>query len=218
MSFLKMDGPDKTRANFLRRARVTMVQATLSTLDTLCVDIGYKTARWSYVLENVLPRAWLDEESTGKDYAKAAAELHDNNRTDRMSLCFQHTEQFRGAYGGRRSTEIIRAAMMDSEPNRMSLGKPVRARTKESLHMKRISEYSEVVEPISLGYRNFVDFDRQRYYSMIQEPNKLYGFEDQDALSDDYAFSVPGEVNDYASPNAHRHVLPRACTVQRNAN
>ncbi len=89
--------------------------------------------------------------------------------------------------------------MMDSEPNRMSLGKPVRARTKESLHMKRISEYSEVVEPISLGYRNSVDFDRQRYYSMIQEPNNVYGFEDQDALSDDYAFSVPGEVNDYAS-------------------
>lgn len=66
---LKMDKVCVTREKFLLEARVATVQYTLDDLDKLCVDVGYRGARWSYVVDNVLPRAWLKDADKNKTIA-----------------------------------------------------------------------------------------------------------------------------------------------------
>ncbi|KAI0564722.1 Sodium/hydrogen exchanger [Gracilaria domingensis] len=58
---LKFDDVQKPKDDFLQRARTAMVQRTLEILDHLCIEPGYKSVRWSYVIENVLPSSWLLE-------------------------------------------------------------------------------------------------------------------------------------------------------------
>lgn len=122
---LGLDGADKTREDFLARARATMTQATLTTLDSLCVDISFKSARWSYVLDSVLPRMWLDEDEFGRHYANAAEQLHNNAVSHRLSLEFMSTEHRRASTHAdlrmRTSTEMLQSAPDTHQPNRLSL-------------------------------------------------------------------------------------------------
>lgn len=122
LSVLGLDKPDKTREEFLRRARATMTQATLSTLDKLCVDIGFRAARWSYVLDNVIPRAWLNEKAASENYAHAAQQIFENSLTHRQSLEFMRSELHRisTVNDGRKSGEGFNA-FDDNESIRLSL-------------------------------------------------------------------------------------------------
>lgn len=64
LDWLKMDMVCSTRQQFLENARTFLIHCSLENLDQLCVDASYRRARWSYVLENVLPRKWLDTART----------------------------------------------------------------------------------------------------------------------------------------------------------
>ncbi|CAN8076036.1 unnamed protein product [Agarophyton chilense] len=75
---LKLDRAEKSREEFMLRARAVMVQRTLQILDNLCVESGYKSARWSYVIKNVLPSEWLDEAEHVAGYRNAVEQLLDN--------------------------------------------------------------------------------------------------------------------------------------------
>lgn len=91
LSCLGENEPNNTRKKFIRQARALMVQETLTTLDKLCVDIGYRAARWSFVLEHVLPNEWLKEANIDKLYKHAVVEMKQRHvnigQTDRrMSL------------------------------------------------------------------------------------------------------------------------------------
>ncbi len=125
LNILKLDGADSTREEFLSRARATMTQATLSTLDMLCVDVSFKNARWSYIVESVVPRKWLEDDEYGRHYAKAAEQLHNNVASHRMSLEFMLTEQRRASthadLRARTSTEMLHSAPETHQPNRLSL-------------------------------------------------------------------------------------------------
>lgn len=232
MKWLKLDGPDKTRAGFLRRARAAMTQATLVTLDILCVDVGYKTARWSYVLANVMPSAWLEDDNDGLDYAMAAEDIRDNVPNGRTSLQFVRNEAHRDPeHGGRHSTEIIHNEKMNNEPNRMSLSKPHNTKAwkarRESQRKRRMSEYSEANEHVSLWDCTAVAVDRERYYSMVEGPRPPTG--DDDDTSTDYAFSVADEVSDFSATDqevrrrmltgmlAHVRALSNATLIEYSA-
>jgi len=125
LALLKLDGADNTREDFLSRARATMTQATLSTLDSLCVDVSFKGARWSYIVRSVVPQKWLEDDEYGRHYAKAAEQLHNNVASHRMSLEFMLTEQRRASthadLRARTSTEMLHSAPQTHEPNRLSL-------------------------------------------------------------------------------------------------
>lgn len=125
LAWLKLDGADKTREDFLRKARATMTQHTLGVLDCLCVDVGFKAARWSYVLENVIPKSWLQDDSHGKEFASAAANIYGNTHTHRLSLEFIHTEARRASTNAenhaRNSTEMFAPAPGSQQPARVSL-------------------------------------------------------------------------------------------------
>ncbi|KAI0564729.1 Sodium/hydrogen exchanger [Gracilaria domingensis] len=75
---MKLDRAEKSREEFMLRARAVMVQRTLQILDNLCVESGYKSARWSYVIKNVLPAEWLDEAEHVAGYRNAVEQLMDN--------------------------------------------------------------------------------------------------------------------------------------------
>lgn len=78
ISFLKLDRAEKSREEFMHRARAIMVQRTLQILDNLCVESGYKSARWSYVIKNVLPTEWLNDAEHVTGYRNAVEQLMDN--------------------------------------------------------------------------------------------------------------------------------------------
>lgn len=76
---LKLDKAEKTREDFLHRARAIMVQRTLMILDTLCIETGFKSARWSYVAKNVLPGEWLENtQENAEGYREAVDRLLEN--------------------------------------------------------------------------------------------------------------------------------------------
>lgn len=84
---LKLDKAKKSREDFLHRARAIMVQRSLMILDTLCIETGFKSARWSYVVKNVLPKEWLDESEHAEGYREALEQIMDNNaKSMRKSL------------------------------------------------------------------------------------------------------------------------------------
>ncbi|CAN8065963.1 unnamed protein product [Agarophyton chilense] len=74
----KFDRIDKQKAEFSLRARSVMVQRTLQILDHLCVECGYKSARWSYVIQNVLPSSWLHDAEHASDYKDAVRQIVSN--------------------------------------------------------------------------------------------------------------------------------------------
>lgn len=78
ISGFKLDKASKTKENFLQRARAIMVQRTLMILDTVCIETGFKSARWSYVVKNVLPHEWLDDSEHATGYRQAVEQLMDN--------------------------------------------------------------------------------------------------------------------------------------------
>lgn len=128
LHLLGLDKVTDTKQEFLKRARSLMVQTTFGTLDILCVDIAYKSARWSYVMENTLPAAWLEKEGHGHYYAQAAESVIDNSRAHRQSLDMVYADhggigaQYHGYGGGRHS--VAEDAEVDfEEPRRMSLSR-----------------------------------------------------------------------------------------------
>lgn len=84
---LKLDKANKSREEFLHRARAVMVQRSLMILDALCVESGFRAARWSYVVENVLPEEWLKDPQHEAMYEGAVGMINDNvNAHTRRSL------------------------------------------------------------------------------------------------------------------------------------
>lgn len=75
LHWLKLDKADKTREDFLRRARSLVIQRTLMILDTMAIEGSLKQARWSYVAENVLPKEWLEEPEHAAGYEDAAEQF-----------------------------------------------------------------------------------------------------------------------------------------------
>eukprot|EP00168_Porphyra_purpurea_P006970 TRINITY_DN1854_c0_g1_i8.p1 TRINITY_DN1854_c0_g1~~TRINITY_DN1854_c0_g1_i8.p1 ORF type:complete len:427 (-),score=99.86 TRINITY_DN1854_c0_g1_i8:14-1294(-) len=74
LKLLGLAEADATRVTFLARARSLMTQKSLSILDSLAIDGGSKSTRWSYVRDNVLPAAWLDASSVD-DYVRASMDM-----------------------------------------------------------------------------------------------------------------------------------------------
>lgn len=83
LSKLGLDKPTETRGKYLNQARAILVQETLSTLDKLVVDIGYRAASWKYVIDNVLPSEWLQDENMPISYADAFQEISDSKNDAR---------------------------------------------------------------------------------------------------------------------------------------
>lgn len=84
LHWLKLDKADKTREDFLRRARSLVIQRTLMILDLMAIEGSLKQARWSYVAENVLPKAWLEEAEHASGYEDAVENF--SNIRSRASL------------------------------------------------------------------------------------------------------------------------------------
>lgn len=84
---LHLDKANESREEFLHRARAVMVQRSLMILDALCVGNGFRAARWSYVVEHVLPEEWLKHPQHGVMYKAAVGMINDNvNAHTRRSL------------------------------------------------------------------------------------------------------------------------------------
>ncbi len=92
LSKLGLDRPGKVREKFIRQSRALIVVETLSTLDKLCVDVGYRAAQWSYVLDNVLPKEWLEDPNTHIDYALA---FEDRNNLQGRRVSEVYYEDYR---------------------------------------------------------------------------------------------------------------------------
>lgn len=75
---LRLDKAKKSREEFLHRARAVMVQRSLTILDALCIETGFKAARWSYVVKNILPAEWLEEQEHAEGYRDALEQIMDN--------------------------------------------------------------------------------------------------------------------------------------------
>lgn len=75
---MKLDRAEKSREEFMHRARAVMVQRTLHILDNISVESSYKGVRWSYVIKNVLPSEWLHEAEHVSGYRNAVEQLLDN--------------------------------------------------------------------------------------------------------------------------------------------
>lgn len=119
LAYLGLDGADKTREEFLSRARATMTQSTLSTLDALCVDLSYTGARWSYVVKSVVPQKWFIDDKSGRHYALAAEQLQSNVGSHRRSLEF-----------------------MVKEHNRASVEAELRSRTSTEMNPRAIGQHT----------------------------------------------------------------------------
>lgn len=75
---LKLDKAKKSREDFLHRARALMVQRTMMILDSLAIETSVKSARWSFVLKNVLPHEWLEETTHGEGYRDGIEQVLDS--------------------------------------------------------------------------------------------------------------------------------------------
>jgi len=75
LSWLGLNKPDPTKADFLARARALMQQKTYQILDSIVIDGFFKSARWSYVRDNVIPKCWTDGD-VAENYMRASLDLH----------------------------------------------------------------------------------------------------------------------------------------------
>lgn len=83
---LKLDKAEKTREDFLHRARAVMVQRTLMILDSLCIETAFKSARWSYVAKNSLPQDWISDDKHAAGYREALEQMETAPIANRKSL------------------------------------------------------------------------------------------------------------------------------------
>lgn len=83
ISVLQLDKADKAREDFLQRARALMVQRTLMILDHLCIETNFKSARWSYVVKNVLPEEWLEKTAHAEGFRDIVEQVLDNKTAAR---------------------------------------------------------------------------------------------------------------------------------------
>ncbi|KAK1862333.1 hypothetical protein I4F81_004907 [Pyropia yezoensis] len=75
LSLLGLNRADPAKADFLARARALMQQKTYQILDSIVIDGFFKSARWSYVRDNVIPESWT-EGNAAADYARASLDIH----------------------------------------------------------------------------------------------------------------------------------------------
>lgn len=86
LHWLKLDKAEKTREDFLRRARSLVVQRTLMILDMIATEGTLKKARWSYVAQNVLPPEWIEEVEHKLGYEDALDHIGTSPTAGRASL------------------------------------------------------------------------------------------------------------------------------------
>lgn len=118
---LRLDKAKKSREEFLHRARAVMVQRSLAILDLLSIETSFKSARWSYVVKNILPEEWLEEQEHEAGYRDALAQIMDNNVAfNRKSLEIVKNEEKRKMihteFNRRLSSDIQSIAPMSPEP------------------------------------------------------------------------------------------------------
>lgn len=75
LSLLGLNRPDPAKADFLSRARALMQQKTYQILDSIVIDGFFKSARWSYVRDNVIPESWT-EGNAAENYVRASLDIH----------------------------------------------------------------------------------------------------------------------------------------------
>ncbi|GAB0494812.1 hypothetical protein MMPV_006108 [Pyropia vietnamensis] len=75
LSLLGLNRPDAAKADFLSRARALMQQKTYQILDSIVIDGFFKSARWSYVRDNVIPGSWT-EGNAAEHYVRASLDIH----------------------------------------------------------------------------------------------------------------------------------------------
>lgn len=112
IQYLKLDKAKKSREDFLHRARAIMVQRSLQILDILCIEAGFKSARWSYVVKNSLPAEWLHEQEHAAGYRGAVEQLMDNVTVSRRKSLEHVTKErkqriFHSQVNRRISTDIL---------------------------------------------------------------------------------------------------------------
>lgn len=173
---LKLDKADKTREDFLRRARSLVIQRTLMILDSLAIEGSLKQARWSYVAENVLPMDWLEEEEHLAGYEEAVEHLGQGSTGNRASLELVENEarkhQAAGEMVHRLSLDMINAGQLSpggspgtplvtsfSYPGLSPTGSPrIAGRSPLYQHRSSIS-YSASPSPMNVGVPDTGDVD-----------------------------------------------------------
>lgn len=141
--YLKLDRAEKTREDFLERARAVTVQRSLMILDVLAVGTGLKSARWSYVVKNVLPEEWLTEGGHVGGYRNGLEQIMDNQ-----------------VAGHRKSLELVRAEerekIIHAQINRR-LSTDIRSVPTSPGYTPRVSIYTDraSVAPLSPSPRVF---------------------------------------------------------------
>lgn len=75
LTLLGLNRPDPAKADFLARARALMQQKTYQILDSIVIDGFFKSARWSYVRDNVIPKSWT-EGNAAEHYVRASLDIH----------------------------------------------------------------------------------------------------------------------------------------------
>ena len=163
LSKLGLDRPGKVREKFIRQSRALIIVETLSTLDKLCVDVGYRAAKWSYVLENVLPKEWLKDPETHINYALA---FEDRNNLQGKRVSEVYYEDYR------------RKTLSEG----LFLGEIAfdRKRTEESIHLSRHHSLIGVGASANFG-------ERMSRYSLQRIRSEI----EQQPLSDKPSFSTP---------------------------
>eukprot|EP00168_Porphyra_purpurea_P009578 TRINITY_DN2338_c0_g1_i5.p3 TRINITY_DN2338_c0_g1~~TRINITY_DN2338_c0_g1_i5.p3 ORF type:complete len:427 (-),score=132.61 TRINITY_DN2338_c0_g1_i5:2799-4079(-) len=114
LSWLGLNKADPAKADFLARARALMQQKTYQILDLIVIDGFFKSARWSYVRDNVIPKSWTDGDAA-ENYMRASLDLHPGRtslsglQTDmRRSMDIHHANRRMSidpGGGGRNSTQ-----------------------------------------------------------------------------------------------------------------
>lgn len=132
---LKLDKAKKSREDFLLRARAIMVQRSLIILDIFCVETGFKTARWSYVVKNILPTEWLYDREHIEGYRTGLEQIMDNRATTT-----------------RKSLEIVtmeeRTKIIHTQVNRrLSMGQDIRSVPATPLATPRGSIHASAFTP-----------------------------------------------------------------------
>lgn len=79
ISKLNLDKANKSREDFLQRARALVVQKTLMILDSLSIENSFRATRWSFVVKSVLPHEWLEETTHAEGYRDIMKQVLDNS-------------------------------------------------------------------------------------------------------------------------------------------
>lgn len=168
---LRLDKAKKSREEFLHRARAVMVQRSLAILDLLCIETSFKSARWSYVVENILPKGWLEEQEHEAGYRDALAQIMDNNVAfNRKSLEIVKNEERRKMihteFNRRLSTDVQSIAPMSPEPAKFNApgftpsveGSPPKhsanntpATMQGASPLQKVADVNQQIAPLSLG-------------------------------------------------------------------